>query len=218
MIDAYPDTLAQMSIHDGDALEIPWGTTRDAYYGASWTPCNVNDGLEDTFPPSTYESKFLTRQAIPTDVTIEVSVFGAGESRQVWADVCIEPTGTGKTMNVWMAQLLDHYGPVNFDRNMVRGGSGSTEITLTPGECTTVIEDIALDAESQAAPENIKFFVWAQDTNKVWNPDFMIYQGTHYEAYSSEVYQAGKALAPFEGVFIDGFESANFSGWSTISP
>lgn len=218
MINDYPDTLALIEIHPYDDYEVPWGVTRQAYYGADWTPCNVNDGLDGSFPPSTYESKFLTRQAIDTDVTIDIMVWGGGESRQVWADVCIEPTGIGKTMNVWMAQVLDHYGPVNFNRNMVRGGSGSTEITLATGECTIVVEDIALDAESQASPENIKFFVWAQDTNKVWNPDFMIYQGTHYSAYSSEVYQAGKALAPFEGVFIDGFESSDFSAWSATSP
>ena len=218
MIDNYPDTLALMEIHDGDAYEVPWGTTRDAYYQASWTPCNAYDGLEDAFPPSTYESKFLTRQAVTTDVTIDVLVFGSGESRQVWANVCIEPSGIGKTMNVWMAQLLDHHGLANFDRNVVRGGSGSTEITLAPGECTTVVEDIALDTESQASPENIKFFVWAQNPNKVWNSNFMYYNGQWYGAYSSEIYQAGKALAPFEGVFIDGFGSSDFSGWSRVSP
>lgn len=218
MIDNYPDTLALMEIHDGDAYEVPWGTTRDAYYQASWTPCNAYDGLEDAFPSSTYESKFLTRQAEPTDVTIDVLVFGGGESLEVWANVCLEPGGIGRAMNIWMAQLLDHYGPVNFDRNMVRGGTGATEITLIPGECATVVDTITLDDESQAAPENLKVFVWAQDTEKVWNPNFMYYSGTWYEAYSSEVYQAAKALAPFEGVFIDGFEGGDSSGWSTTSP
>jgi len=218
MIDAYPDTLAFIDIHDGDGYEVPWGTWRDGFYQAGWTPFSCHDGLIDAWPINTYEAKFLARQAIPTDVTIDVVVFGGGTTRDVKATVCIEPSGAGKTMDVFMAQAVDHYGPVNFDRNMVRDGSNGVEITLAAGECAVVWETIPLDAVSQASPENLKFFVWAQDTVLVYDPQVQYINGTWYGAWFGEVYQGGKALAPFEGVFVDGFESGDTLVWSSTSP
>lgn len=214
MIDAHPDNLALMEIHDGDSYEVPWGTTRDAYYQAGWTPFACWDGLQDAWPINTYESKFLARQAIPTDVTIDVLVFGPADTWSVHATVCVEAGGTGKDMNVWMAQLLDHYGPVNFDRNKVQDGSTATLVSLGPGECTTVVESFTLNALSQASPDDVKFFVWAQDPVKVYDPEVQNIGGTWYGAYFAEVYQAGKALAPFKGVLVNGFETGDFSGWT----
>ena len=140
MIDDYPDSLAFITIHDGDSYEVPWGTTRDAFYGALWTPFSCHDGLEDGWPINEYEAKFLARRAIPTDVTIDMMVFGSGANFDVSATVCIEPTGAGKDLKIWMAQVVDHYGPVNFDRNMVQDGSAGQEITLAAGECAVLIE------------------------------------------------------------------------------
>ena len=218
MIDTYPDTLAFIAIHDGDSYEVPWGTMRDGVYLAAWTPFSCHDGLEDAWPITTYESKFLARQAIPTDVTIDMVAFGGGSAWQGHATVCIEPTGTGKTMDVWMAQVLDHYGPANFDRNMVRDGSNGQQITLLPGECVTVVESFTLDSASLASPDNVKFFAWAQDTDYVYDPEVQYINGTWYGAWFAEVYQGGKALAPFRGVFVNGFETGDTSVWSATSP
>jgi len=217
MIDTYPDTIAIIEIHDGDAYEVPWGTARDAFYQASWTPCSMQDGLYDGFPPSTYESKFQTRQAVPTDVTIDMAVFGGGVAWNVSATVCIEPTGDGKIMDVWIAQAVDHYGPVNFDRNKVQDGSDGVEISLAAGECAVITEPFVLNSVSATSPENVKFFAWAQDTELVW-AQVMVYGGTPYYAYTAEIYQGGKALAPFEGVFVDGFEFGDTLGWSVVTP
>lgn len=218
MIDSYPDTLALIAIHDGDSYEVPWGTARDAFYQAAWTPFACWDGLEDAWPINTYEAKFLARQAVPTDVTIDMTVFGGGATRDVKAMVCIEPGGVGKTMDIWMAQVLDHYGPVNFDRNMVRNGSNGVEVTLAPNECALVSESFVLDSVSQASPDTVKFFAWAQDTDLVYDPQVQYISGTWYGAWFGEVYQGAKAVAPFEGVFVDGFESGNTLGWSSTSP
>ena len=218
MIDSYPNTLAMIEIHDGDAYEVPWGTQRDLFYDAHWTPFDCQDGLIDAWPINTYESKFLARQAIPTDVTIDVTVFGASPNLTAKATVCIEPGGTGKTMDVWMAQVVDHYGPVNFDRNMVRDGSDGAEITLAAGACTEVTESFVLDSVSQASPDTVKIFAWAQDTDLVYNPQVQYINGTWYGAWFGEVYQAGKAVAPFDGIFTDGFESSDTAAWSSTTP
>jgi hypothetical protein len=218
MIDTYPDTLAFIAINKNDSFQVPWGTMRDNVYDAAWTPFSCHDGLEDAWPISTYETKFLARQAIPTDVTVDVMVFGGGASRTVMATVCIEAGGAGKSMDVWMAQVLDHYGIVNFDRNMVRDGSDGVEITLAPGECSTVTESFVLDAQSQASPDNVKYFAWAQDTNWVYDPEVQYISGQWYGAWFAEVFQGGKALAPFDGILYDDFEDGTTSAWSAVIP
>jgi len=220
MIDTYPTTLGVIEIHVGstDPYVVPWGAARDDnFYQSSWTPCSMQDGLYDGFPPSTYESKFQARQAVPTDVTIDMAVFGGGVEWNVSATVCIEPTGNGKIMDVWMAQVIDHYGPEYFDRNKVQDGSNGVEVSLAAGECAVVTETFQLNSVSAASPENVKFFAWAQDTELVWS-QVMVYLGDPYYANTAEIYQAGKALAPFEGVFVGGFESGDLSGWSSTTP
>ena len=218
MIDTYPDTLDLIEIHDGDAFEVPWGTMRDGVYQAAWTPFSCHDGLIDAWPINTYEAKFLARQAIPTDVTIDMVVFGSGGVRDVSATVCIEPTGVGKDLEIWMAQVLDHYGPVNFDRNMVRDGSDGVEITLAPGECAVVNESFVLDSVSLADPDNIKYFAWAQDPVYVYDPEVQYIGGTWYGAWFAEIYQGAKAVAPFAGVFTSDFEDGTTHGWTLVQP
>ena len=218
MIDDYPDSLAFITIHDGDSYEVPWGTARDAFYGAAWTPFSCHDGLEDGWPINTYETKFLARQAIPTDVTIDMMVFGSGANFDVSATVCIEPTGTGKDLKIWMAQVVDHYGPINFDRNMVQDGSAGQEITLAAGECAVVSESFVLNSVSQASPDTVKFFAWAQNPTLVYDPQVVYIAPNWYGAWFGEVYQGGKATAPFEGIFTDGFESGQTLAWTSTTP
>jgi hypothetical protein len=218
MIDRYPDTLAFIAIHDGDSYEVPWGTARDSFYQAAWTPFSCHDGLEDAWPISTYESKFVARQAIPTDVTIGLDVFQSGSAVDVLASVCVEPGGVGKTMDVFMAQVVDHYGPANFDRNMVRSGTSGVEVTVAAGACVGVTDSITLDSVSQAQPDDIKIIVWAQDTDLVYDPQVQYISGTWYGAYFGEVYQGAKATTPFSGIFRDGFESDNTNAWSYTTP
>lgn len=218
MIDNYPDTLALIAIHDGDAYEVPWGTARDAFYQAAWTPFACWDGQQDAWPVNSYEAKFISRQAVPTDVTIDMEVFGSGAMRDVLATVCIEPGGIGRTMMIYMAQVLDHYGPANFDRNMVQTGSSGAEITVAPGECRSVTESFALNSVSQGSPENLKFFAWAQNPLLIFDPQVQYINNQWYGAWFGEVYQGGKALPPFNGLLVDGFESGDTSKWGTVTP
>ena len=205
-----------MEVHlsGSDPYTTAWGSMRAGLYSLQYIPHSVQDGLYKADPYPTYESKFLTRQAVPTDVTVDTTVMGAADTWNVTARVCIEAGGTGKTMKIWMARMLDHYGPANFERNMVRDGSNATEITLAPDECATVTKHfVILDTPSLSSPENVKFFSWAQDPTYTWDPT-----SPPVGAAFAEVYQASKALAPFAGVFVDGFESEDLSGWSSQSP
>lgn len=205
-------------IYTAAPYAVPWGTARKAMYQFGYVPQHTQDGLKDGWPIANYESNFLTRRDVPTDVTIDVMVFGAGADYDVYATVCIEPTGTGKTMDVWMAQVADHYGPVNHDRNMVQDGSYGAEITLAPGECTTVVESFVLNAASLGTPDTVKFMVWTQDTNWVFEPEYFNNSGTWLSAYVAEIYQAAKALRPFEGVFVDNYEDGTTDAWSVVMP
>jgi hypothetical protein len=186
-------------------------------YEVYWIPHAVQDGLYDADPYQTYESKFLTRQAEPTDVTIDTTVFGAGANWDVDLQVCIEAGGVGKTLKIWVVQVLDHYQIPGepLVRNTVRTGNAGVEITLAADECTWLSESFVLDAPSLAAPENVKFFVWAQEPVFVWAP----YPTPPPAGYSwAEVHQADKAVAPFPGVFYDTFETGDTSIWSASSP
>jgi len=218
MIDNYPDTLALVTIMRSNPWRVPWGDTRDAMYQAAWVPHSCHDGIYEAWPYTEYEDKFLARRLVSTDVTIDMTVFGASETTLVNAVVCIESGGTGKTMDIWIAQALDHHGPVNHDRNEVQDGNDGVEISLAPGECATVTEIFTLNQASLDSPENVKFFAWAQDTTWVFNSQYFLNGTTWLSAYESEIFQGAKALQPFEGVFVDGFESTGTTAWSTTNP
>lgn len=218
MIDDYPDTLALVTIMRSTPWRVPWGDMRDAMYQAGWVPHHCQDGLYEAWPYTTYAAKFLTRQTVTTDVTIDLDVVSNGASRSVRATVCVEPGGVGKTMEVWLVQALDHYGPVNHDRNEVLEGNDGVEISLTAGECATVTEVFILNQTSIDSPKNVKFFAWAQDPSWVYDPQYFNNGGTYLGASFAEIYQGAKALAPFDHIFSDGFESTDTSAWSTSVP
>lgn len=212
MIDDYPNTLGTIVYHLNAPYASAFGDTRWNTYGGYWIPHSVHDGSYDAWPYTTYESKFLARQQVTTDVTIDMTVFPAGNVWSVVADVCVEPGGAGKDMVVWMAQVLDNYGSSYLPRNGARTGSNGVTVTVAAGACATVRESFALDAPSLGAPDDIKFFVWAQDPD--WVPDTSMPPATFYWA---EIYQANKAIPPFnEGMFYDGFESGDTSIWAGV--
>lgn len=215
MITDYPNTLGTVVYHLNPPLATSFGNMRWGLYTGYYIPHSVHDGLYDAWPYTTYESKFLSRQAVTTDVTIDMTAFGGGETRQVNATVCIEPGGTSKTMKIWMVQVLDNFGSSYLTRNAVRAGNAGVEITLAPDECVTVTETFVLGADSLASPGDVKFFAWAQDPVFVQVPDPSMPPGGYSWA---EVHQANKALVPFEGLFIDGFESMDTSAWSSATP
>jgi hypothetical protein len=191
MIDSYPDTFAVVEIHLWDEYEEPWGSWRQGFYGSIFqgTPCFVYDGLWDAWPISTYISKFLTRQPVPTDVTIELRGNEvASQTFDIGADVCIEAGGTGKTMRIYMVETLDNYPTSpSYSRQTFRQAADEpgteTDITLAPGECTQVLKTFAFDELSWTNKEDIKIIAWAQVPSSGGG--------------AAEVYQAAQMAWPF---------------------
>jgi hypothetical protein len=82
-----------------------------------------------------------TRLAVPTDVTIEILPQRLNETQWTFtADVCMEPTGTARSMGINLAWTVDDYpqGYPYVYRKTVRGGYGPEVLDLNPGECVQV--------------------------------------------------------------------------------
>ena len=185
LIDDYPNTFAVVSAHIGDdGYEIPWGGARADFYNVTGIPSFMYDGLQDAWPIGTYEAKFLARQAITTDVTIELTGSEAGEQTyEITARVCLEPAGTSKEMRVYMVQVLDHYPvPPSYSRNCLMQGAPTEDIDLNAGQCRNVKKTFTFDSTSWADQEEIKIIAWAQEP---------------LSSYPAEVYQARTMTWPF---------------------
>lgn len=164
LINSYPDTFAVIYVHLSDDYEVPWGDARGDFYGVTGIPSFWYDGLFDAWPISTYESKFLQRKDVPTDITILLFADGASPTFDITAHVCMEPTGTARTMRIYMVQVLDHYpASPTYYRNCVMQGAPTQDITLNPGECLDVTQTFTLSGPSLSDLNNVKFFAWAQE-------------------------------------------------------
>ena len=208
MIDRYADNLVVLWIHlpvYGDTYWSAWGNARaNTFYDFQYIPMWAVDSLdwiEGTV--GVWEGMVNARQAIPTDVTIESeSRPGSGSSIDVTASVCIEAGGVGRTMRIYMVQLLDNYPPVApYYRNCTRGSGLTQDITLAPGECLEVQGSLALDAPSSANPLDVMVAVWAQEPNP---------------AFPAEVFQADVSQTFL--ISRDGFESGDTLAWSATVP
>lgn len=176
LLDNYPDTLTLLQIHYGDYHEVPWGTMRGAFYGDPNTPAAFFDGVEECLglfgdvaaQYACFESKYLTRAAIPTDVVFDVAAQQLfGRTYRVGTRVCMEPGGTARAMRVHVAQVLDHW-PVScneFVRNGFKQAEKADDIVLGPGDCVTILKEFTFDNDSWDNREDIRFVVWAQDPN-----------------------------------------------------
>ncbi|MFH1418985.1 MAG: hypothetical protein ABII12_11965, partial [Planctomycetota bacterium] len=165
-----------------------------------YAPTNLQDGLADAWPIATYTSKFLSRQSVSTDVTLELSGNQVGGSTyEITLDVCIEAGGTGKTMRIYMVQVLDHWpviaAPHNTQRNNFKQAANThgnePVVTLAAGECDTIVHTFTFDGDSMAQPSDIKIIAWAQENGTAAAPVEPLVPDV-------EVYQAAVMVWPFE--------------------
>ncbi len=164
------DTFAVMYTHVGDdGYDTAWGNARATFYSVDGIPDFHYDGLWDAWPIDSYESKFLSRQPTSTDVTIEL---GGQEvespTYEVDARICIEEGGTGKTLRIYMVQVLDYWpASPTYYRNCVKQAAdplgSEPDITLAPGECQDVVKTFTFDTDSMNHVEDIKIIAWAQE-------------------------------------------------------
>ncbi len=213
-MDTHPDRFIALYIHRDDAYPTPWGNQRDIFYDVTGYPSVIYDGLYDAYyegwlqgypyPYTQYMPIALDeRLAVPTDVTVDVELWGNNETWNAQATVCIEPGGTGKTMSVHIVRVLDHYPAGTYYRNCVMDGAQLTDVTLTAGECTLIEQTYILDPASVASPEEAGVVLYVQDPLTSW---------------PAEIFQAGQAFGPPTGVFTDGLESGLTTSWSSVVP
>jgi hypothetical protein len=174
--------------HVSDDYTYPWGWTRWYYYNPVYIPSTVHDGTVLRVGNQGYNgylSIYNQCRAVPTDVTIELSgTHVSGQTYRFSAEVCVEPDGQGKTMRIYMVQVLDYWPAYGgYHRNGYKQGQNYMDITLAPGECQVVEHDFSFDADSWNAQEDITVVAWAQNTGTWPN--------------SSEVYQAATIDWPF---------------------
>lgn len=194
MINDYPNTFAAVEYQVNDSpYTMPWGTARSTFINISdGIPWFAHDALYDAWPISSYVSKFLARRAVSTDVTISVGSENiGGNTFEISARVGIEAGGTGKTMRIYIVQVLDHWDALPsavrvYARNSFQAAAATTDITLSPGECAVVTKTITLNADSAAKLSNVKFIAWAQEPQSSGGP-----------SDRAEVFQAAKDLYPF---------------------
>ncbi len=208
LIDSYGPSMAVLGLHAG-SHELPWTTDRIVYYPFfAGYPTYLIDGTIDSWhgsPPwDFWDDDTDARLAITTDVTIDLrAVQGAtpGE-RDITATVCIEPGGTGKSMRIYIAEVLDGYPPTaqNFTRNGLRQVAATEDIVLATDACTEVTRTLNLDATTMGSLEDMSFICWAQDD---------------LASGPAEVFQATQLDWPLhtDTIFADGFESGDTINW-----
>ena len=198
-----------LSVHCADSYATAWGNARLAFYDNIFTgyPTFVYDGLFDAWPIGTYVSNFIARQAVPTDVTIDlVAHQQTGETFDVVATVCVESGGVGKNMRIHVVQSLDQY-PVteDYNRNTVMQGLAGIDVWVDAGSCEVVSQPITFDAVSWSLKESIQLTAWAQEP---------------FPSDPAEVFQARQIEWPFVDppIFADGFEDGTTGAWSSVTP
>ena len=169
-MDMYPDTFAVVEYFvDNLPWSLPWGEARGDFYNiwGDGIPWFAYDGLFDAWPISSYHQKFVNRQAISTDVGIEISATQlSADTWRFMAELCVETGGEAKPARIYMVQVLDHWPPASASaRNTFKQAAETEDVQLNPGLCTMVMRDFTFDADSMAQIEDVKIVVWAQTPN-----------------------------------------------------
>lgn len=186
LADVYAGSLAFVQYHVNDEHASPGSEARWAFYAGQFTPTAVFDGTDRVVGSvadvdqqyTLYRTHhFLPARAVPTDVTLALrAVHLGGQTYRVHADVGLKPGGTAKTVRVHIVQVLDHWPASRpYHRNGFKQAVPPQDVVLAPGLVQTVTDELTLDAESAAAPADVKLVAWAEAPRA---------------AYPAEVYQA----------------------------
>jgi predicted CXXCH cytochrome family protein len=173
LTDVYADTFAFVQYHVFDPYSVPWAVDRRDFYDAIYTPTAMFDGVDKVVGATSDSDQqytiyrtnhFLPQRAIFTDVTMQVSGESlGGQDYRISAEVAIEPGGAGKTMRIYIVQVLDHWpADPSYSRNTFKQAAPTQDVTLAPGESQIVQTDLTFDADSWANQENIRIIAWAQ--------------------------------------------------------
>lgn len=208
--DTYPGKVAFLAIHLSDGYQSAFGNARrNSYYpGTMYIP----DALADAGilhyvgfpgnPPVQWTNMVDARLAVPTDLTIEILPQRLDPAQWTYtADVCMEPTGTARSVGINLAWTVDDYPdtyPYRY-RKTLRGGYGPELVDLNPGECVQVDATFTFSAIEFERWPGVEIVAWAQTPASGWG----------------EAYQAATLSMTLHA---DGFEAGDLSGWSEVVP
>jgi hypothetical protein len=189
--DEYPEELALLQIHYYDPpYTIPWGTARFySYPNHPSIPDAWFDGVLQKLGADqnvywVYLDMFNARQAVPTDVTVEIGgVQIDGPTFAFQVRVSLAADGVGKPVRVYLIRALDHFpaGGPSF-RNCLREAAPTEDITLVPGQHQIIERTMTFDGTSWAHQPDIRMLAWVQ---------------LPLDSGVREVYQAEMASWPF---------------------
>ena len=205
--ETYPNSVAFLAIHLSDGYQTTFGNTRrNAYYPGSMTiPQLIFDGGVSSYigyTASQWELRVDDRLAQPTDITIDIIPTRITPEQWTFtADVCMEPTGTARTVGVNLAYTVDDYpGGYSYTyRKTVRNGGGPEVVEMVPGECVQVDSTFNFTVIEMDRWPTVEVVAWAQTPASGWG----------------EAYQAAKLSMTLHG---DGFESGDFGGGWVVGP
>lgn len=207
LFDANPDTFVPIFYQFNDPYYRPWAWTRALFYvpsGTFYTPQihvdGVDGGVGSGYFLTLLAQDVAARQAVPTDVTVDIAADLSGFSLQVEGTVCVEAGGTAKDLRVYVVQVLDHFPPqATYYRNCFRQVY-TVDVHVDAGACVEVGRTFTVTSDDTAAPRNIGVVVWAQEP---------------LATAPAEVHQVGM-LYPV--IFRSDFETGDFAGWSVVEP
>jgi thiol-disulfide isomerase/thioredoxin len=168
--DQYPDQVALLEIHYNDCCDIPWGMNRFLTYPNHPSIPDVwFDGVlqklgADPLIYDVYWGMFMTRQAVPTDVTVEIGgIQTDGPTFAFQVRVCLAPDGAPKPVRVYLVSALDHHpsGGAQY-RNCVMDAVPTQDIDLVPGQCQVIDRTLTFDSASWAQQPDIRMLAWVQ--------------------------------------------------------
>jgi thiol-disulfide isomerase/thioredoxin len=179
-------TLAMIDFHVSDPpWSYPWGEQRADFYFVTGIPTFAYDGVTRLVGyPTPLEATFLSHQAIPTTVTMDMTVQEtAPREFTVTVDVCNEPEAETFNLRFYAVFLEDHFpaGSV-VSRNTFRYVAPTLPtIRLDPAECEQVVT-VFDNVVAQISEQNLKVVAWVQIPAANW---------------PSQVHQAAIAAYPF---------------------
>lgn len=216
--DEFPNSYFSIQVHGGDSYATDWGNSRQAFYSVPGYPTVWSDGTEKIegsygSPSANYNvlrSQYLARQAVPTDVTMDMCGSSVDtDTYSVSVSVGVETGGSAKTMRIHCVQVIHNY-PASPTYNYACFMQGhNADRTIAEGTSTTIDFTFDFSSASMAHLNDVSFIAWAQATNTSGPSE--VYQAEKHR-YQEIDCQIDEFIVGAKGDFATITEAINASG------
>ena len=158
MANQHPDQFIPLEIHVSDAYDTSWGYSRASFYNVTTIPRVWFDGVTEvrgagsvSSAYSRYGATFLTRQADPTDIVVDLRASpSGGQTFDVTTSVTMEADGTAGPLQLYLVEALDHWpASPSYARNTFRQAvTTGMDFSLLPGQTQEFSTSVTLDSTS----------------------------------------------------------------------